>query len=239
MNLPYFFIPSQIADIKQIVLSEATSKHVVQVLRMKVSEKLKLTDGEGNMFTCNITDGNRKRAIVLIEDHQFFQRPRPMTCIAISPLKNNTRFEWFVEKATEAGISEILPLHCERSEKVALKKERLQQIMISAMLQSQQCWLPELHKLTSFKEVITTNSMLQKFIAHCDVGTSKKSLAQITIPLSSSAMVCIGPEGDFSPSEIALASAAGYEPVSLGNTRLRTETAGVYAAVILNSLTNS
>ena len=156
MNLPYFYIPPQILEAHQIILSEATSKHIVQVLRMKLNEKIKLTDGEGNIYTCIITDDNRKRAIVQVQEQQFLKRSTPLTCIAISPLKNNTRFEWFIEKATEAGISQIIPLHCERSEKVNLKMDRLQQIIISAMLQSQQCWLPVLHPVTSFKSALAS-----------------------------------------------------------------------------------
>ena len=238
MNLPYFYIPPQILEAHQIILSEATSKHIVQVLRMKLNEKIKLTDGEGNIYTCIITDDNRKRAIVQVQEQQFLKRPTPLTCIAISPLKNNTRFEWFVEKATEAGISQIIPLHCDRSEKVSLKMDRLQQIIISAMLQSQQCWLPVLHAVTSFKSALASCEMPQKYIAHCIEGEPKKSLSQISVASVSGAIVCIGPEGDFTNEEIALATALGYESVSLGNTRLRTETAGLYAAVVLNSLTN-
>ena len=238
MNLPYFYIPPQASETRQIILSETTSKHIVQVLRMKLNEKIKLTDGEGNIYTCIITDDNRKRSIVQVQEHQFVQRPTPLTCIAISPLKNNTRFEWFIEKATEAGISQIIPLHCDRSEKVSLKTDRLQQIIISAMLQSQQCWLPVLHAVTSFKRALASSEMPQKYIAHCIEGEPKKSLSQISITSVSGAIVCIGPEGDFTNDEIALAKALGYEAVSLGNTRLRTETAGLYAAVVLNSLTN-
>jgi len=231
MALPFFYAEELTIDTKQCVLSEETSKHVIQVLRMKIGEQLQLTDGKGNLFTASITDDNRKRCQVKIDNVKHQPSSVKQIAIAISLVKNNTRFEWFLEKATEIGVSEIIPLICERTEKQSFRHDRMKSILVSAMLQSQQCWLPNLHDATKFTELIKRSTHQQKLIAHCEKD-SKQSINQY-INKSTSQLICIGPEGDFSKEEIALALGNNFIPVALGDTRLRTETAGIVAAALL------
>ena len=233
MNLPFFYIGSFDTTINSIVLAEDTSRHIVQVLRMNVGEKLNLTDGKGNLITAEITEAHKKHCNVKIIDSRFTPHVSRKISIAISLLKNTNRFEWFLEKATEIGVSEIIPLICERTEKEKFRYERMQGICISAMLQSQQVWLPVLHEPVEFNSVITTSSAEQKFIAHCDVGTKSKLTIQL-LNESTSSLILIGPEGDFTGEEINLALENSFIPVTLGDTRLRTETAGVVSAVLLS-----
>jgi len=231
MALPFFYAEELTIDTKQYVLSEETSKHVIQVLRMKISEQLQLTDGKGNLFAATIVDDNRKRCQVKIDNVKHQTPSAKQISVAISLVKNNTRFEWFLEKATEIGVSEIIPLICERTEKQSFRHDRMKGILVSAMLQSQQCWLPNLHDTTKFTELIKRSTYQQKLIAHCEED-SKQSVNQY-INQSTSQLICIGPEGDFSKEEIALALENNFIPVALGDTRLRTETAGIVAATLL------
>ena len=231
MKLPFFYFSGYDGTQKEMVLDEDTSKHVVQVLRMKAGECINLTDGKGNLLTCEITDDNKKHCTVSVIDKTYKEQHLKKVFIAISLLKNTNRFEWFLEKATEIGVSEIVPLICERTEKEKFRYERLQGICISAMLQSQQCWLPVLHQPVEFDKAIKTISSDLKLIAHCEDVTAKNNLSTLQ-PLNSSTIL-IGPEGDFTPSEIEQALLHNFKPVSLGETRLRTETAGVVAAAIL------
>lgn len=235
VNLPFFYINKYDASQKQIVLDEDTSKHIVQVLRMKKQEKLNLTDGRGNLLTAEIIDGHKKHCEVKITGSRFASHdPRKIT-IAISLLKNSNRFEWFLEKATEIGIHEIVPLICKRTEKQKFREDRMQNILISAMLQSQQCWLPVLHQPIDFELVFRQEEMIhtsQKFIAHC-IEEEKRNLADLVNETLSSQVILIGPEGDFTNEEVQLAIHNHFDAVSLGDTRLRAETAGVVAAAIL------
>jgi len=231
MALPFFYAEELTTGTTQYVLNEETSKHVVQVLRMKIGEQLQLTDGKGNLFTAAIIDDNRKRCQVKIETTQQQPAAKKQISIAISLVKNNTRFEWFLEKATEIGVTEIIPLICERTEKQSFRHDRMKGILVSAMLQSQQCWLPNLHEATKFTELIKRSAHQQKFIAHCE--EDKKQPINQYINQSTDQLICIGPEGDFSKEEIALALKNGFIPVALGDTRLRTETAGIVAATLL------
>ena len=231
MALPFFYAKELTTNETQYVLSEETSKHVIQVLRMKIGEQLQLTDGKGNVFTASIVDDNRKRCQVKIGDVKHQDTPTKQISVAISLVKNNTRFEWFLEKATEIGVSEIIPLICERTEKQSFRHDRMKGILVSAMLQSQQCWLPNLHEATKFTELIKKSAHQQKLIAHCEED-SKQSINQY-INKTTSQLICIGPEGDFSKEEIALALENNFIPIALGDTRLRTETAGIVAAALL------
>ncbi len=231
MALPIFHIESVATDI--IVLNEETSKHIVQVLRMQNGEHLQLTDGKGSLFTAAITDSNRRRCTVQITQTAVHRRPATDVAIGISLIKNASRFEWFLEKATEIGVTEIIPLICTRTEKQYFRHDRMKGILISAMLQSQQTWLPVLHEATKFNEVISKASQQQKFIAHCENENDKKELAAQLLNASTSKLILIGPEGDFTKEEIELALKNDFIPVALGNTRLRTETAGIVAATLL------
>jgi 16S rRNA (uracil1498-N3)-methyltransferase len=233
MALPFFYKAAIDVTATAVVLDEDTSKHIVQVLRMQNGEQLQLTDGKGNLFTCEITDNNRKRCAVAI----LTTRHSPLTThgvsIAISLLKNNTRFEWFLEKATEIGVTEIIPIVCERTEKTSFKIERMKNILVSAMLQSQQCWLPEMGEPVKYKDFIAADNAAQKFIAHCEDENNKVSLTSKLLNPSTSKLILIGPEGDFTNEEIATALKNNFIPVALGETRLRTETAGIVAATLL------
>ena len=233
MALPFFYIPGYDPAQKEIVLDELMSKHVVQVLRMKTGERLNLTDGNGNLITATITEAHKKHCSVNVIDSQLTTHSSRCITIAISLLKNANRFEWFLEKATEIGIREIIPLICERTEKEKFRHERMQQICISAMLQSQQCRLPVLHEPQQFDDLVTREpGNVKNFIAHCMDG-DKKPLGNFQIDTFLNCQICIGPEGDFSEKEIELALRHNFIPVTLGKTRLRTETAGVVAAVLL------
>jgi 16S rRNA (uracil1498-N3)-methyltransferase len=232
MQLPFFYIESFDATAKSIVLDEDTSRHIVQVLRMKDGENLNLTDGKGNLITAEIIEGHKKHCEVRIEEIKHKAQGTRKISIAISLLKNTNRFEWFLEKATEIGVSEIIPLICERTEKQKFRYDRMKQLCISAMLQSQQCWLPLLHEPKQFNHLaIQQFNDQQKFIAHCDESSDKKQLS--TFQPFSFSTILIGPEGDFTKDEIEFALKNNFIPVSLGETRLRTETAGVVAAALL------
>ena len=235
MALPFFYIETIDQGSSSIILNEETSKHIVQVLRTQVGEQLQLTDGKGNLFTVEITDNNRKRCTVGIIESLTIDHSPFTTTIAISLIKNTSRFEWFLEKATEIGVNEIIPLICERTEKQHFRFDRMKTILVSAMLQSQQCWLPVLHDTTKFKDVLTRSSYQQKFIAHC-IEEEKRNLADMVNENLSSKIILVGPEGDFTKDETALAIQHHFIPVSLGNTRLRTETAGIVGAILLTQL---
>ena len=228
MTLPYFFVED--LNTKKIILDEDTSKHI-SVLRMQKGEQILLTDGKGKKAQANIIDDNRKKCMIEIFSVQNEEERKRSVAIGISLLKNTSRFEWFLEKATEIGVSEIIPLLCERTEKEKFRFDRMQQILISAMLQSQQCWLPVLHQPTEFKNIITQKND-RKFIAHC-IDEEKTPLTNEQINQSTSVLILIGPEGDFTEKEIAVAIENIFQPISLGGTRLRTETAGMFAAVVL------
>lgn len=231
MSLPFFF-EENLNDASSLTLSEETSKHIVQVLRMKNGEQLQLTNGSGKIITAQIILENKKATEVKILSTVNRELATVKISIAISLIKNTNRFEWFLEKATEIGISEIIPLICERTEKQNFRYDRMKNILVSAMLQSQQAWLPNLHQPTKFSEVVKNFSSENKFIAHC-IKEERSSLNQ-HISTSAHQLILIGPEGDFTKSEIDLAIENNFIPVSLGNTRLRTETAGIAAAVLLN-----
>ncbi len=231
MALPFFYKEDIQASLASVVLDEDTSKHIVQVLRMQNGEPLQLTNGRGDLCTCEITDNNRKRCSVKTLQTSNLKGQSSNITIAISLIKNSSRFEWFLEKATELGVSEIVPLICERTEKTAFKAERMKSILVSAMLQSQQCWLPVLHEPTKFNALVHSSAQQQKFIAHC-MDDAKRSLTDLNNESLSSKVILIGPEGDFTPGEIELALQNNFSAVSLGETRLRTETAGIAAAAL-------
>ncbi len=233
MTIPYFYEKNILNNASHFILSEETSRHCIQVLRMKIGEKLHLTDGKGNLFTASIAEADKKNCAVKIESLNYTKEKEKKICIAVSLIKNTTRFEWFLEKATEMGVIEIIPLLCSRTERQHFRFDRMNNILIAAMLQSQQTWLPVLQMPTSLQIVIDQSSYIQKLIAHCEVD-EKKTLGQLKI--ENSVQMLIGPEGDFTSDEIKSAIQKKYLPVSLGNTRLRTETAGITAAALLINL---
>ncbi|MBU3714630.1 MAG: 16S rRNA (uracil(1498)-N(3))-methyltransferase [Ferruginibacter sp.] len=229
MSLPLFYEKTLRQSSDLIQLNEDVSKHIIQVLRMKTGALLELTDGQGTVAMVEIIDDHRKKCIVKKQFSQFFYpRPYPVA-IAISPVKNTGRFEWFLEKATEIGVSEIIPLMCTRTERQQFKYERFNHILISAMLQSGQSYLPMLREPMPFESIVTASDFSTKLIAHCNEDNTKVSIKSI----NANTLVMIGPEGDFTEEEISLSFSNGFTPVSLGTNRLRTETAGVVAATML------
>ncbi len=235
MALPFFYIDSYDSSSASITLNEVTSKHVVQVLRMQAGEQINLTDGKGNMLTAEIKTAHKKNCVVHIKATSFQPQAVRKVFIAISLIKNTSRFEWFLEKATEIGVAEIIPLICERTERQHFRYDRMKGIVVSAMLQSQQTWLPVLQEPVLFDQYIrqkgASDSSL-KMIAHC-LETNKQSLANLDKAQYSNLQLLIGPEGDFSETEIELALKNQFTAITLGETRLRTETAGVVAAALL------
>ncbi len=233
MALPFFYIEAFDAAQQLITLNEETSKHVVQVLRMQMGEQLNLTDGKGSLLTVAITDAHKKHCVVKVQATSYKPQAVRKTTIAVSLVKNASRFEWFLEKATEIGVTEIIPLLCERTERQHFRYDRMKGILVSAMLQSQQTWLPALHEPVKFENL----KMMQfenalKLIAHCE-ETEKNPFSNFQINQFENSIILIGPEGDFTTTEINIAIAEGYKPVMLGETRLRTETAAVVAATLL------
>ncbi len=235
MALPFFYIDEYVPSTKEIALDEDTSRHVIQVLRMKQGELLNLTDGKGNLLTTAIIDDHKKHCVAKVQETKYKEQAARKISIAISLLKNANRFEWFLEKATEIGVNEIIPLVCHRTEKEKFRHDRLKSILVSAMLQSQQCWLPVLHEPIAFELLFRQEEVAnasQKFIAHC-IENEKRNLADLVNDTLPSQIILIGPEGDFTEQEIEMAMAHHFDAVALGETRLRAETAGMVAATIL------
>jgi 16S rRNA (uracil1498-N3)-methyltransferase len=230
MALPFFYSAGLVPGSIEHILDEETSRHIAQVLRMKVGEEINLTNGTGYLFSSRIIEAGKKKVSVEIHEESF-EAASSNVRIAISPVKNTSRFEWFLEKATEIGVAHIYPLICNRTEKQHLRHDRMNSILVSAMLQSRQVWLPKLHDNIAFEKFVPV-AQGDKFIAHCEDSRSRISIVngqQYNDPT-----ILIGPEGDFTSAEIAFSIAHGYQPVTLGNTRLRTETAGIVAVTLLN-----
>jgi 16S rRNA (uracil1498-N3)-methyltransferase len=217
----------------EIVLDENESKHAIRVLRLNAGDKVWLVDGVGGFYTAEITEPHPKKCKLTILHAQKESCSRSFRLhIAIAPTKNNDRFEWFLEKATEIGIDEITPLLCEHSERKTIKPDRMEKILVSAMKQSLKAWLPKLNPLISLSEFMQRNEDSQKFIAHCNKG--EKVHLKNELKKEENVTILIGPEGDFSLMEVEQAHAAGFREISLGSSRLRTETAGVVACHIVN-----
>lgn len=209
------------------VFDKEESKHIIKVLRKKESDILHVTNGLGFLFTVKIVLASDSKCTVKIIDSVKQEQPNYHLHLAVAPTKMNDRYEWFLEKATEIGISEITPIICDHSERKQVKTERFDKIIQSAMKQSNQLYLPKLNNPVSFKDFIKLKTNSLQFIAHCE-ETDKKTLKNCIVP-NENITILIGPEGDFSTTEIELAMKNNYIPISLGNTRLRTETAAIVA----------
>ncbi|MTE25508.1 16S rRNA (uracil(1498)-N(3))-methyltransferase [Winogradskyella ouciana] len=203
------------------------SRHIVKVLRKKVGDQLHITNGKGWLFEAELISADAKHCSVDITSKSLQPKRNFHLHLAVAPTKMNDRYEWFLEKATEIGIEEITPIICDNSERKVVKLERFERIIQSAMKQSLQCYLPKLNAPMSFQDFVNQEFSGQKFIAHCE-ETDKKSLKS-ELKTNEDCIVLIGPEGDFSVKEIEMALAANYIPVTLGDTRLRTETAAITA----------
>lgn len=223
-----FFHPEVSGEETQIIFPRDESKHIVKVLRKKEGDILHITNGRGMLFTTEIISANQNSCIAKIVSSEKSVPPTYHLHLAVAPTKMNDRFEWFLEKATEIGVQEITPVICEHSERKIVKTERFERVIQSAMKQSLHTFLPDLNEAISFKEFLEKEQNGQKYIAHCEEG-SQKGLFSKEFLKNSTVTVLIGPEGDFSSEEINLALKNDWKPISLGNSRLRTETAAVVA----------
>ena len=200
---------------------------------MEVGDELHITDGKGNMHRCKVVDNNVKRCVVeVVESVAEYQKMEYELTVAIAPTKIIDRFEWFLEKSTEVGISEIYPIECDHSERRQLKLDREQKVVTSAVKQSLKAYHPVLHPLTSVRDVIAMPFEGAKFIAHCNSELGEREYLGRLLKKGEKTLILIGPEGDFSPEEINFALQNGFKAISLGKERLRTETAAVVATVV-------
>lgn len=232
-----FYTPDLNGDLYS--LNEEESRHCLKVLRLSKGDIVHLTDGKGNLFESEIIEDKSKICLVKVKSNillsdklQTASDKQPFAFgkrnyrlhIAIAPTKNIDRFEWFLEKATEIGIDEITPIICEHSERRQLRNDRLAKVITSAMKQSLKAWHPILHEAVDFKTFIRKNEDQDKFIAYLRDGVPM--LSQLCRK-ETGTTILIGPEGDFSPAEVQSAVECGFREVSLGDSRLRTETAGI------------
>lgn len=219
-------------------LTEEESKHCVRVLRMESGDGLMITDGRGNMYTARVADANPKRCTVEIvgTETEYGKRGYSLT-MAVAPTKNTDRYEWFLEKATEVGCDRFVPIECAHSERRVLKHERSEKVITSAVKQSLKAYHPILEPVTDVKEIILRPFDGLKLIAHCRGDIGERTPIKNILRQGGGTLILIGPEGDFSREEVELALANGFTPVSLGDARLRTETAAL-AAVMFTSFAN-
>ena len=241
-----FYTPLLNPGMPAFLLDEAESKHAVRVLRLGVGDKVHLVDGRGGFYDAQIGDANPKRVMLnILAVREQYQQRNYRLHIAIAPTKNMDRLEWFIEKATEIGIDEITPLICDRSERKEVKVERLEKVVVAAMKQSLKAYLPRINAAIRFSafikqlqdksipsgsETLTNNaSIAKRFIAHC--RDDEKAFLSSMVQAGDSILILIGPEGDFSPEEISTALSANFSAISLGASRLRTETAGLAACM--------
>lgn len=215
----------------EITLDENDSRHAVKSLRLSYGEPLEIVDGRGNVFSTEIISAHHKKCICKIIDVTQEDSLPYSLHMAVAPTKNIDRFEWFLEKATELGISEITPILCSNSERRSIKPERLERIMISAMKQSLKATKPILNPLTTISEFISQEKEGVKLMAHCEKG--EKTILSKIENTHKAFTILIGPEGDFTPSEILDASEGGFKAISLGSSRLRTETAALFSVAIV------
>src|SRR6478609_2715965 len=222
-----FYNPTINETTETFSFDKEESKHIIKVLRKKDGDILHVTNGLGLLFKTEITLASDNKCTVQIIAVEKTETPKYKLHLAVAPTKMNDRYEWFLEKATEIGIHEITPVICDRSERKVINAERFEKIILSAMKQCNQMFLPKLNPAITLKEFIKKEIAGEKLIAHCE-ETNKKSLKSI-LKTQTDYTLLIGPEGDFSNKEIELALESNYIPVSLGETRLRTETAAIVA----------
>lgn len=233
-----FYTPEIEAHHSSFLLSEDESKHAIRVLRLQVGDIIYLIDGRGGLYKTEIIDPHPKRTTLrVIQVTEKYGRTSYQLHMAVAPTKNIDRLEWFLEKATEIGVHEFTPVICERSERKEVKVERLKKIVVSAAKQSLKAYVPQVNPAISFSKFIQSveSDAYFKGIAHC-VESKKNYIANSFIP-NEKYLILIGPEGDFSENEITQAGDAGFIPLSLGDARLRTETAAL-AAVLETALLN-
>ncbi len=209
------------------ILNEAESKHCINVLRHKMGDTITVCNGKGQYYSCEIVNAHPKKCELKLIETKHFDKQNYRLHLAVAPTKSVDRFEWLIEKAMELGVDEITPLLCHHSERKKIRTDRIERVVIAAMKQSLKAYLPKINELTPFDKFIVSVQGANGFIAHC-YDSAKQPLKQ-AYTQGDNCVLCIGPEGDFSEKEVELAIKANFQAVSLGNSRLRTETAGVIA----------
>ena len=219
-----------------MLLPDEEAQHCVRVLRLKEGEEVEVVDGKGHLHLCRILNANAKNcAVEIVGTTDVEPHWGCRITVAIAPTKNMDRMEWMAEKVTEMGVDRIVPLLCRYSERKVLKTERLRKILVAAMKQSLKATLPQLDDLTPFDDFMKALPDGQRFIAYCDPAIPRRDFVKECLP-ESDVTILVGPEGDFSQPEIRAALDAGFIPVSLGDSRLRTETAGVFACAAIHTI---
>lgn len=230
----HVFYTPDLQDQDHYTLNEEESKHCSKVLRLTTGDQIYLVDGVGGLYEAEIESESKKHVgLRITKSTKAYKKRNHHLHIAIAPTKNFDRVEWFLEKATEIGIDEITPIICERSERKIVKEDRLQKVITSAVKQSLQAYHPVLNPAISFNQLLLQQTEATKLIAHC-IDDAERSYIKDLVQPQGNYLVLIGPEGDFSPQEITSALAQGFLPVTLGSTRLRTETAALAACFELN-----
>jgi 16S rRNA (uracil1498-N3)-methyltransferase len=229
-----FYTPDITAD--TYVLSEEESKHCTRVLRLGTGAQVHLIDGRGGLYEAEIVEASKKNVTLKVMNTQLeYQKRNHHLHLVVAPTKNIERLEWFLEKATEIGIDEITPVICDRSERRVVKEDRLYKVITSAVKQSLQAYHPVLNPQITLSSFLKQSNDSEKMIAHCIDGQPRNYISEIVQP-GQRYTILIGPEGDFTVAEIELALQSGYKPLTLGNTRLRTETAALAACFEVNYL---
>lgn len=230
-----FYAPE--ISLPRYTLSEEESKHCVKVLRMRCGDELHITDGRGTMYRCKVVDDNAKHCTVeVVESIPEYEKPEYRLTMAVAPTKNIDRFEWFLEKATEVGVSEVYAIECDHSERRQIKREREEKVITSAVKQSLKTYHPTLHDMTPVRQLMEMPFEGEKYIAHCNSTLGEREYLGSLVKKSENTLILIGPEGDFSEEEITFALQNGFKPITLGRERLRTETAAVVAAVVVATM---
>ena len=211
------------------ILNEEETRHAIKSLRVNVGDEIVIGDGKGNRYHSSVKLIGKKEIIVDVLSTEVFNLPTPKLTIAIAPTKNPSRFEWFLEKATELGVYQIIPIETKRTERPRFKHDRAERIIHAATKQSIRAFAPVLERLTPISKVFEIDNSV-KLIAHCDENSERIHISDFSKENASDILILVGPEGDFTAEEIEKAKENGFQPVILGENRLRTETAGVYAA---------
>lgn len=223
---------------RTLTLPESESAHCSRVLRMQAGDEVFVTDGKGKRFRCVVMEPHPKHTAVEILD--FEEAPNHWRCritLAVAPTKHSDRMEWMLEKAVEIGVDKVVLLRCQRSERKAIKVERLEKVMVSAMKQSLKGVMPLIEEVTSFKSFVETQSSdCQKFMGYCSREYERKDFSREYVA-GKDVVIMIGPEGDFTPEEVEMAVSHGFVPVTFGESRLRTETAALYSVTAVHLLT--
>jgi 16S rRNA (uracil1498-N3)-methyltransferase len=223
---------SKLSVNEEFELPYEEAQHAIKVMRLNFGDEIWVTDGRGFRVKALIIEINKKRLIAQIKEKLFTEKPEFKIVLAVAPTKNSSRFEWFLEKATEMGIDEIFPIICDHSERRNLNIERTKKVISSAVKQSLRNYHPTLHRLGTFDEILKLDFDGQKFLAHYE-NENQKSLKQ-EYNKNENVLIIIGPEGDFSRDEISKSQKQNIKTIILGNTRLRTETAALVACFTIN-----